>query len=132
MFYAHLMNMHFFLPHVYLLSLGLIAWKLLKAAALEFNCQIVRIVHFMIVLPKKTLVKLTLSTLFQLYFQQFYSCFKQFTEKRQNYKWWQIIVFIDENFPALWIARAWSLFLSSTEISLWPGLKKLRATLMDA
>ena len=66
MFYAHLMNMHFFLPHYYLSAKS--GLNCLKAAALAFNCQIV---HFMIVLPKKTLVKLALSTLFQLYFQQF-------------------------------------------------------------
>ena len=64
MFYAHLMNMHFFTSYLSAKP-GL---NCLKAAALEFNCQIV---HFMIVLPKKTLVKLALSTLFQLYFQQF-------------------------------------------------------------
>ena len=31
-----------------------------------------------------------------------------------------------------WIARAWSLFLGSRKISSCPGLKTLRATLIDA
>ena len=30
------MNMHFFLPHIYLLSLGLIAWKQLRST----NCAL--------------------------------------------------------------------------------------------
>ena len=46
------MNMHLFLRHIYLLSLGLIAWRQL----LEFNSQIV---HFMIALPKPDNISLT-------------------------------------------------------------------------
>ena len=52
MFYAHLMNMHFFTSYLSAKP-GL---DCLKAAALEFNCQIV---HFMIVLPKKTYISKT-------------------------------------------------------------------------
>ena len=41
MFYAHLMNMHWFLPHIYLLSLGLIAWRQLRSSlAAKFCTQL--------------------------------------------------------------------------------------------
>ena len=41
MFYAHLMNMHLFLPHIYLLSLGLIAWRQLRSSlAAKFCTQL--------------------------------------------------------------------------------------------
>ena len=78
MFYAHLMNMHFFTS--YLSSKpGL---NCLKAAALEFNCQIV---HFMIVLPKKTYIskisiKHVFSTIFSTVLELLQTVYREKTE----------------------------------------------------
>ena len=58
------MNMHFFLLHIYLLSLGLIAWRQLRSSLIVKLCTFDRI-------AKENISKISLSTLFQLYFQQF-------------------------------------------------------------
>ena len=61
----------------------------MKAAALEFNCQIV---HFMIVLPKKTLVisiKHAFSTIFSTVLELLQTVYREKTEL-------QLIVFMDE------------------------------------
>ena len=75
------MNMHIFLPHIYLLSLCLIAWRQL----LEFNSQIV---HFMIALPKPDNISHTChqARIFNCIFNSLRSVYRE----RQNYNWWYI------------------------------------------
>ena len=95
----------------------------LKAAALEFNCQIV---HFMIVLPKKILVKLALST-FSTVLELLQTVYREKTE------WWQIIVFlIDEKLSRALDRKSVITVPQQYKNFLVAGAKMLRATFMDA
>ena len=127
MFYAHLMNMHF-LPHIYLLiSLGLIAWRQLRSSLLP-NCALYdRIAKENL---SKISIKHVFSPIFSAVLELLQTVYREKTELQVvtnhsvHHRWKTFLPSGSQELDHCSSA-------GSTKISSWPGLKKLRATLMD-